>query len=560
MFSDEEGSKRLILYNRGSADVLVSDVQILNFPARVEQDSIPVSTPFTIAPGDEVELMLVMHSSEIGNFQDGQLTIASNDADTTEYRFSLSGYVMPPPLLTVACTTTVYSVDDDEDDGHADEGDEYRIVHEQGTIEFGRTLVGASLRVFCRARNQGEGTLTIGIPTGLSQIQIAPDTHQQVVTVNSGDYWSFSLTLPASAVGAVDEVLVLPTNTDEWSCHVQAAVVDGAIMILTPDAWGGTQEIRNGEHFDASSFQINEEINVEFHVHNEGSEDLLIEEVRVDEPFSIRKMSPPAVIHTGEHQRLVVRLSDPSEAGPYDANLDIVSNSINMIQFSIAIHLTVIGQPVLSVKDRSLNTHLTSGDTVDFGSTRLRKPSVHIFKVKNDGTADLNITRFDVSDGFFIDDDLGAGAGVLSIKPEEHVDVSVRLLAEQGGVITGDFIIENNDAPFSVHLLGEVILVPQITLAEAEGDVPLGRNGTLECEDDDSQDCYPEANFEDRIGYMSVGTRLDTQITLKNRGSAVLIVDYLSADGAVSVESLSNVREIVLIPCLQSVHYVAFLS
>ena len=141
---------------------------------------------------------------------------------------------------------------------------------------------------------------------------------------------------------------------------------------------------------------------------------------------------------------------------------------------------------------------ISSGSTLNFGSTTLNTPITKTLTLQNNGSLELDLDSISLPDGFSL-----ASGYVTSIPAGNSVELQVRLDAIQTGSFSDSLTIQNLDtenSPYTLTLTGEVI-TPQGEIAIREGVTNiLDGSGSVD------------------FGSTSIGTPVTKTFTVENSG------------------------------------------
>ena len=160
---------------------------------------------------------------------------------------------------------------------------------------------------------------------------------------------------------------------------------------------------------------------------------------------------------------------------------------------------------------------LSSGSTLDFGSTTLYTPLTKTLALQNNGTKPLDLDSLSLPDGFSL-----TGDYETRIPAGDSLDIQVSLNAHSTGTFSGSLTIQNQDTentPYTLTLTGEVTTPRgEIAVSENSSDIPDG-SGSVD------------------FGSTTTGTPLSKTFTVENSGAYDLQLLSLSLPTGFSLVS-----------------------
>lgn len=185
--------------------------------------------------------------------------------------------------------------------------------------------------------------------------------------------------------------------------------------------------------------------------------------------------------------------------------------------------LAVTG-PEITVTDVTGSTALTSGDTVNFGSTTTGNSLTRNFSVGNTGPGALAITSTNFTGGYgFNGDTIGA-----TIAPAGSDTFNVTVTSGSPGPVNGTLVIGNDDSnenPFTINFNSTFTAapLPDIALSDAGGAVADGGSIAF-----------------GSVAGNSAGSPATHQVTITNAGTATLNLTSVVASGDFSTANFSS--------------------
>jgi hypothetical protein len=323
---------------------------------------------------------------------------------------------------------------------------------------------------------------------------------------------SFGVDATSATPGTYSATVFFSSSFDNFSFNTQVRVLENgpAIQVYT---LSGTRITKNST-FNFGTTPAGTALDQTFLIINNGTQTLNINNVNVSgSGYSL--LSPPAnSVIAGGQTSFTIRLLS-SDGGTKIGSVSIGNNdpNDNPFTFSLTGSVTVVTQPNIQVETLS-GVPIAKNSTFDVGSTPVNIPLDVTFRIRNTGTATLNIGNPIVS---------GSGFSLLiapdsqSILPGQSTTFTVRLLSGSASTNSGSVSISSNDpndSPYAFILTGAVVANPE-------------PNIQIKCPNSSIISNGGSCNF----GSTPINVPLDKTFYVLNTGTAMLNISSFSLSG-----------------------------
>jgi len=435
----------LTVRNQGSAELVVSKVE-----SDAAAFAVAGETAFQLNPGAFKALTVRFAPAEVG-LQEATLTIESNAAQQPSANVALSGEGLGVPIIGV----------------------------EPAQIDFGTVTLGQSAERTLTVRNDGSAALAVSAiksshpafsVLGETAFELAPNASQEL------------------------NVQFLPTGSGERQAALTIESSDANLPTVTVGlsgiGFGMPGIVVQPEAIDFAPVALGQSSEQAITVRNEGSADLQVSAVRVDDPSFAVLGDTMFQLAPGASQELTLRFS-PSQAGVFETTLSVQSNDTNQPTVSVALSGTALGVAVIAVEP----------DALDFGTLSLGDSTERALTVGNEGTAALAVAAVQCSDPAFT----VVEEASFELPPGQSRALSIRFAPSAAGELQATLSIESNDTDqptVTVGLSGKALGVPGISVIPSEID----------------------------FGTLVLGQSSERILTVRNTGSAELNVSSLKVN------------------------------
>ncbi|UCE01304.1 MAG: choice-of-anchor D domain-containing protein [Candidatus Latescibacterota bacterium] len=402
---------------------------------------------FVLTPGGTRDVVVGFNPAALGA-KSAALRITSDDPDEGSFDVPLSGVGIEPDIAVVPATYDYGNVFVGQDTTWTFE------VRNEGTGDLdvtSTTLAGADSTQF--AIDSGGGAFLLA-PGGTRDVVVrfnptSPGTKSAALRIASNDPDTGLLDVPLSGIGLAPDIAVVPSTHD----------------------YGGVVVGQSAAHT--------------LQVRNDGNVDLSVSSTTLvgadSTAFAIDSGGGAFILVPGGTRDLVVSFS-PESLGVRSSTLQIASDDPDTALLDVALSGTGLA-PDISLTP---STH-------DYGNVVVGQSAAQVFRVRNDGTADLNVMSTTLvgvdSTAFAID----AGGGAFVLAPGGTRDLLVSFLPDTSSARSAALRIASDD-PDSATLdaaLSGVGVEPDIGVtpsAHDYGDVWVGQSAaqTFEIRNDGS--------------------------------------------------------------------------
>jgi hypothetical protein len=427
----------LIVQNLGNGDLTLSLLDGSAFPAGFSL--VTNLSVTTLAPGQSATFSVQLDATTAGSFG-GTIHLLSNDADESSFDIVLGGTVTQP-IITVP-EIRIW--------GNAVE------LTSGDTVSLGSTLVGTPVTETFTIQNVGDGDLLLSpidssaLPAGFSLVQGLGAT-----ILHPTDFTTFVLQFDTVVLGTFGGTLqILSNDADESSFNVNlsAAVTAPEIRVFE-----GSTELASGDTVSFGSTPVGTPVTRTITIQNAGDGNLLVSGFDANSlpaGYSFIAGFGATTIAPGFSVILSVQF-DASAAGAFGGTIHILNSDADEGSFDVVLD-GVAAAPQISVLNGS--AEITSGGTIDFGTTQAGSPVTRIVTVTNVGNANLVLLPIDPNTlpaGFSLVNNFS----VTTLAPGQSTTFSVKLDATVAGSPLGVIHILSNDSnegSFDIALAGIV--------------------------------------------------------------------------------------------------------
>ncbi|MBW8885527.1 MAG: choice-of-anchor D domain-containing protein, partial [Planctomycetia bacterium] len=382
------------------------------------------------------------------------------------------------------------------------------------SVSFGSTLVGNPVVQTFTVQNLGNGGLSLtsltgsAFPAGFSLV-----SNLGATTLTPGQSTTFTVQLDATTAGSFGGTIhVLSNDADEGSFDIGLTGTVTQPIVRVPEirVWGNGVELASGDAVSFGSPLVGSPMQETFTIQNVGDGDLVLSSLdpsSLPAGFSLVQGLGATTLRSTDVTTFVLQF-DAGSHGVFGGVLHILSNDADESSFDVNVSAAATA-PEIRVFAGS--TELTSGNTLNLGTTSLGTPVTQTFTIQNAGDGNLVVTGFDSSSlpaGY----SLLAGFGNTTVAPGNSIVFTVQLNATARGTFGGVIHVLSSDADegsFDIALTGH-IAAPHIRI-----------NG--------SSDLVSGEVFE--LGTTLVGTPISHTFFVHNEGDANLIVSGLNGMG-----------------------------
>jgi hypothetical protein len=447
-----------------------------------------VVEPATHAYGDVVVGQSVAQMFELRNDGSADLDVTSTTlvgADSTLFTIDSGGgaFIIAPgdshsvvvrflPDSLGAKSAALRIASDDPDEGILDvalsgTGVEPEIVVTPAAHDYGSLLLGQSATQTFQVQNTGTWDLDVTSTTlvGADSTAFAIDSGGGAFSVAPGDTHAIVVRFDPTTLGAAGAALrIASSDPDEPSLDVP----------LTGTGIGPAMSVVPVAH-DYGDLLVGESATQAIQVRNDGTVDLSVASTALvgadSTQFTIDSGGGTFTVAPGDSHAVVVRFA-PDSLGAKSSTLRLTSDDPNNSLFDVALSGTGV-EPDIAVAPAS---H-------DYGAVIVGQSVTQSFELRNDGSADLDVTSTTLvgadSTLFTID----SGGGAFTVAPGDSHSVVVRFLPDSLGAKSAALRIASDDpgeGTLDVALSGSGV-EPDIAVTPAAHDfgvVFLGQSAT----------------------------------------------------------------------------------
>jgi hypothetical protein len=393
----------------------------------------------SVAPAASDSLTLLLDTATIAA-RSGDVTFDSNDLQQSPFQFSISGAVVAnaPEIQVFHETDEILSgsgspfVFDSVSQGRNGSTAIFSVVNigVQELILDGLTVPTGFKLKSSLPPSLPPNTFTVFVVELDSAV---PGTKTGEITVgsNDADEDPFRIAVTGTVDAATPEIAVTQRGKK---------VTDGSAI---PTTFG------NGQIGKPGATQT-------FVVRNNGRGTLMLGTITLPAGFTLVE-GLVEFLASHKADTFTVQL-DTSAIGTYAGDISIANNDADEDPFNFSIQASVGVAPAPEITVLNGSTELQSGDAngIDFGSAPFRKKSSIVsLTIRNDGDAQLNISKVDVPVGFAL-----AKRAPKKIAAHRTATLRLRLDTRVVGAHTGDVVVHNDDASeldFQIIVQGSVL-------------------------------------------------------------------------------------------------------
>ena len=401
------------------------------------------------------------------------------------------------------------------------------IASEGAVYDFGSVPIGsqADASVTITISNSGAGELHLGAGVavtgpGVNDFTVTSPTSRVLPGVDAGGDPStvtFTVAFAPQSSGAKEITISIPNNdaaADPFVFIVIGAGIDQEVETPEIEVWQSTAEIQSGGSFSFGNVAVNASDTVVFTIKNTGTGDLVLDgtplvDIYASAEFSVGSYPSLSTITGPSGTTTFTLVYSPSATGDHSTSVSIENNDVNEDPFIFTISGAGVNAPEIEVWQST--TELSSGGSFPFGDVAIGDPQAIQFTVKNVGSSDLLLS------GASAVELSGTGDFSVTTQPSSTTifwpsgtrTFSITFDPSTTGNHTKTVSIVNNDPdenPFTFTISGNgVVVAPEIEVWRSTAEISSG------------------GSFD--FGYVDVGSPATLQFTIKNVGTADLILD-----------------------------------
>jgi hypothetical protein len=235
--------------------------------------------------------------------------------------------------------------------------------------------------------------------------------------------------------------------------------VPGAVSAPEITVRLGATGLADGQSIDFGSVNVGSSVDRTFTVVNDGSATLTLSNLdpgALPAGFSLVSNLGSTSLAPGASTTFTLRFT-PGAGGSFSGSIGLVNDDANENPFDLVLQGTGVAvAPEISVLLGT--TNLSSGGSLDFGTTTVGTVVTRTLTIRNDGTQTLSLTALDAGSlpaGYSIVTNLGW----TTLAPGAYTTLTLQLDATAGGTFGGTISLANNDSdesPFTLNLAGTV--------------------------------------------------------------------------------------------------------
>ncbi|WP_185094411.1 BspA family leucine-rich repeat surface protein [Marivirga tractuosa] len=433
LIQNDASDQVLTISNSGTADLVVSDIQLTNGTAF---SITGITLPATIAAEASVDFTLTFSNAVVQSWND-VLSISSNDSDENPFNLNVAGTIIPTPTPEIEVNNASVSLASNDNISFADlvqndASDQLLTITNAGSAD----LVVTDIQL-----NNGTAFSITGITLP--------------VTIAAGASADFTLTFSSAVVQSWNDVLSISSNdSDENSFNLN---LTGTIVPLpTPEI-----EVRQRSELINGVVQFgtvneNSDVSLSFEILNVGTASLLISEISSSSPkFTSSGINLPLSISAGQSNSFDLRLST-DQVGAFESTISIRSNDPNQEVFSFNVRAVVSGGRaviIITNPDNSTNRIVISEEDVDLGQTSFNLNIERLFGIENlSDTEELIIEDITTDNPLFTISNIPG-----SIPAGGWEQFSLTLNSKKVGFNSTTITVTSSINDFSFNVIAEVI-------------------------------------------------------------------------------------------------------
>ena len=433
------------IYNTGTADLTITTPVTIT-GTHAADFTVTTQPGNTVTPGSNTTFTVQFAPSAVG-LRSATINITNSDADENPYDFAIQGTGTVPSVPEIEVQgNSIEIVDGDATPTTADDTDFGNALVDGGTVDHTFTIY-----------NTGTADLTITTPVTITGTHAADFTvtAQPANTVTPGGNTTFTVRFDPSAVGLRSAAINISNNDADENPYyfaIQGTGTEPDIAVNPPSKDYGIVVIDSSESHS-------------FWVKNEGTADLNVTgETLVggdSTEFSIDQGQVPFTLAPGDSHEVVVSFNPTSE-GTKATTLQFTSNDPDENPFDVSLSGT---GTVPDIPDIIVNP-----TSWDYGDVVIDSSSSKSFWVKNEGTADLNVTGEALVGGDSTEFSIDQGQVPFTLAPGDSHEVVVSFNPTSEGTKATTLQFTSNDPdenPFDITLTGNCTRVKVIKIDTA---------------------------------------------------------------------------------------------
>ena len=337
-------SRKFKIYNTGTDDLNISNIN-LDGPGKNEFTIQGPTIPNIILPGDSLGFDVIFSPINTGKHT-ATVTVSNDDANKSEYDFSISGNSILPILVVSSNGQNI--ADNDTFPDVADNSD------------YGSLRKGAKKTNRFTLKNPGTDTLRV---SGVSMIHYGPQMFTNLSIINGnilpGDSADIDIEFQPTIKGFYTTLITISSdlpNNPQHKFKLQGRGLEPKIEVygnqLRISDGSTVQKIEDNTDFD--SLEINTSSTRNYRIVNSGDYNLTISSILLSGAdagdFQLQNISFPAVITPGDSLKFDVTFN-PSTIGRKNAKISISSDDDNTLDYDFLIAGTAFEEPTIGLNE-----------------------------------------------------------------------------------------------------------------------------------------------------------------------------------------------------------------
>lgn len=450
-------SRTFTVTNTGNATLTLTSINAGSLPSGFTLLSNLGST--SLAAGQSTSFTIRLNATATGSFS-GAIQLLNNDSDENPYDITLTGSVSAPEIAVAVSGVDLTSGQ---------------------TVDYGTTVAGQAVNRTFTITNTGTATLTLtplnagSLPAGFTLLANLGST-----SLAAGQSTTFSLRLDATTVGSYGTTLQLVNNDADESPFV--LVLSGVVQAPEITLTLGGNNLAVGQAIDFGSTPVGTTVSRTFTVTNAGTSVLHLTTINaggLPTGFSLASGCSTNTVNPGQSTSFTVQF-DAANAGSFGGAFSLVSDDSDEGSFSLQLQAVALAPTPPQLTVLVVGEELSSGGSVNFGSTVIGWPIDRTIWIRNDGQSVLNLAALDpaaLPPGYSI----LQGVTQTSLAAGESTCFVLRLDAQAVGSYGGQFSFGSNDAAgsFTFDLEATVVdpVAPLVQIVD-NGNAGSSQSGT----------------------------------------------------------------------------------
>ncbi len=317
------------------------------------------------------------------------------------------------------------------------------------SISYGNVTVGTTKTVQLTLRNTGTETITVGsidISSLPSQFTLNLSTP---LSIPAGTEVSFTVSFSPDSDTVFTGSFTIDSNFNDITVHLSGKGYSPSIEIIQPS------DFEFGDTMNFLDIPVGETKTRFIRIKNNSDGNVTLKQVDYPaSPFEVlSELQLPLTIKPGDYIDIDLRFA-PEEAGTFNTSLGLLFD-INYEPYVVFLKGNGIGEGKTAAPKGNILFKFEDSvvNNINFGKVLAGKSKEFLMKVKNDGTSDITINQYSLSDtvNFSI---IGLNTP-FTLQPGEEKEFKIIFLPQGVNTYSAELkLVDNNGAIYQLSIIG----------------------------------------------------------------------------------------------------------